>query len=78
MNGQRCDIRSDGVTESCRTCGMAWSAEDAFPPECPKPAREPGMGAGKRVLVVLFAAALVAQTVLGVAIVAAMVRGCAS
>lgn len=78
MNGQRCDIRSDNVTESCRTCGMAWSAEDAFPPECPKPAREPGMSTGKRVLVVLFAAALVAQTVLGAVIVYAMFRGCAA
>ncbi len=65
---QPCDIRRDGVTESCRAFGLTWSAEDAFPPVCPAPSPADRLSGGTRFLLLVMCAGLAVNAGLGILI----------
>jgi hypothetical protein len=72
-----CNLRDDGATVTCSTCGIAWASDARVRPSCPFSAAGPVRVADGRSringwLVVVLCVGLVINAALGVAILRAM------
>ena len=77
-----CNIRDDGATVSCRTCGLAWASDARVRPCCPRGldrrAEAGSRWEGLKPWLVGLCIGLALNGALGLLIVVAMVRGCAA